>query len=339
MTSIVSVICASHSPYLFQSPEQWTQAQQTRAAAGNFREPFAIDTLEQNVEKHGRCMRAFEVLRRRLEADAPDFLVIFGDDQNEQFQFSNFPAFAIFTGDTFGGYKISRYQGIPLPGGKRPERPKTPEHWATVSNRTDVAKYLLTSLVRSGFDIAFCTGLADPDEGMGHAFTRPSYYLDPDYSKPVVPILINCFYGPQPTGRRCCKLGLAVRELVEALPGNARVTILGSGGLWHTPMMPRSYLNEEFDRGILSRAAKGDAAGMAEFFDAYEQPFDLTTEEGLKMASGGTGVVLGLGSGIGETRTWIAAVAAAGGQPGEIVDYVQIGASPVGVAFAHFKLS
>jgi hypothetical protein len=32
-------------------------------------------------------------------------------------------------------------------------------------------------------------------------------------------------------------------------------------------------------------------------------------------------------------------VAAAGGRPGELIDYVQIGASPIGVAFAHFALN
>ncbi len=338
MASLASVICLSHTPYLFQPPEQWTLAQQRRAAAGGFREPVVIDSPDTNAAKYARCRRALELLRTRLEADSPDFLIIFGDDQNEQFQFSNFPAFALFTGERFAGYKISRWDGIPLPDGRRPERPKTAEHWTELSNRPDVARHLMKGLVGRGFDIAFCASLAQPDEGMGHAFTRPSYYLDPGYSLPIVPILINCFYGPQPTGRRCYELGQAVAELVAALPGDARATVIGSGGLWHTPMMPRSYVDEDFDLGVLGFVEKGDAAGLAAFFDAYPQPFDLATGQGVSLASGGTGMVTGLGSGIGETRNWIAAVAAAGGRPGEVIDYVQIGASPIGVSFAHFKL-
>lgn len=338
MATLASVICMSHTPYLFQPPELWTSAQERRAAAGGFREPVVLDSHEVNVAKHARCLQAIGELKARLERDAPHFLVIFGDDQNEQFQFSNFPAFALFTGESFGGYKISRWEGIPLPDGTRPERPKTPEHWTTVANRPDMARHLLTGLVGRGFDMAFSASLADPEEGMGHAFTRPSYYLDPDYALPIVPVLLNCFYGPQPSGQRCRELGLAVADLIREFPGDARVTVIGSGGLWHTPIMPRSYINEEFDRSILVMAEQGDAAGLAAYFDAYPQPFDLATEQGLKLASGGTGIVTGLGSGIGETRNWIAAVAAAGGKPGEVIDYVQIGASPIGVAFAHFKL-
>ncbi len=334
MARVASVICVSHTPYLFLPPQQWTSAQQKRAAAGGFREPFELDTLDTNTAKHERCRRALDVLKARLEADAPDFLIIFGDDQNEQFQFSNFPAFALFTGEKFGGYKISRWEGVPLPDGRRPERPKTPEHWTEMANRADVARHLLKGLVGHGFDIAFCGALADPDEGMGHAFFRPSYFLDPQYSLPVVPILINCFYGPQPSGRRCYELGRAVAELVSALPGDARATVIGSGGLWHTPLMPRSYLNPEFDLGVLGFIERGDAAGLAAFFDAYPQPFDLSTDQGLALASGGT--------------AWSrvsAAVSAkrATGSPrppsrragrARVIDYVQIGASPVGVGFA-----
>lgn len=338
MATLASIICLSHSPYLYQPAEMWTSAQAKRAAAGAFREPVRVDTPEENDAKHARCLAAMAALKDRLEADRSDVLVIFGDDQMEQFDFSNFPAFALFTGESFGGYKISRWEGIPQPDGTRPERPKTPEHWVEVANRADLAKHLLGGLVGRGFDMAFCTGLADRDEGIGHAFTRPSYYLDPDYALPVVPVLLNCFYGPQPTGRRCLELGRAVAELIAAFPGDARVTVIGSGGLWHTPLMPRSYLNEEFDRGVLGFVERGDGDGLAQFFDGYPQPFDLTDEQGMKLASGGTGLVGGLGSGIGETRNWIAAVGAAGGRPGQIIDYVQIGASPIGVAFAHFKL-
>ena len=40
----------------------------------------------------------------------------------------------------------------------------------------------------------------------------------------------------------------------------------------------------------------------------------------MREASGGTGVITGLGSGTGETRNWIAAIAAVEGRPGTLVD-------------------
>ncbi len=339
MATLASVICLSHSPYLFQPPELWTSAQAKRAAAGGFREPVVIETLEANAAKHARCIAAMDELKARLAADRPDGMVIFGDDQSEQFRFSNFPAFALYTGARFAGYRVSRWEGIPLPDGRRAERPKTPEHWAEASNRPDLARHLLAGLVGRGFDLAFSTELPDPEEGIGHAFMRPSAHFDPEYALPIVPVLLNCFYGPQPTGWRCHELGRTAAELIEDWPVDARVTVIGSGGLWHTPMMPRSYVDETFDLSVLGFVERGDSEGLAEFFDTYPQPFDLSTEQGLALASGGTGVVTGLGSGTGETRNWIAAVAAAGRARGEIIDYVQIGASPIGVAFAHFKLN
>ena len=54
----------------------------------------------------------------------------------------------------------------------------------------------------------------------------------------------------------------------------------------------------------------------------------------VKLASGGTGMVLGWGGGTGEIRNWIAAAAVADGKPATIVDYVPIHASPIGAGFA-----
>jgi len=49
-------------------------------------------------------------------------------------------------------------------------------------------------------------------------------------------------------------------------------------------------------------------------------------------------MVLGMGSGSGEIRNWIAASAVVDGTPGTVVDYVDINASPVGAGFAYWNL-
>jgi hypothetical protein len=73
-------------------------------------------------------------LRDHLRAVRPDVLVIFGDDQQEQFHPANFPALSIFTGDALGGFKIDPKDGPPI-AGDWPLRPRTPEHQATVPGR------------------------------------------------------------------------------------------------------------------------------------------------------------------------------------------------------------
>ena len=328
----------SHSPFLYIGPEEWGVARKARTRPGAFADDLPIDSDEINVQKHRRCMAALAQLKSRLVAARPDMLLIFGDDQGEQFRFSNFPALGVFVGDEFAGFKISEFYGVPLPNAERKRRERSPEHWVTIKGVPEVAKPMAVALVKRGFDMAFCTELAHKQEGIGHAFARPSYHLDPDYRLPVLPIFINCFYGPQPTGRRCCELGIAVREIVTALPVNLRVAVIGSGGLWHTPVAPNANINAAFDKAILAAVESGDAAAMAAAFDSYPTGFDLSDPQQLQLASGGTGMVLGVGSGSGETRNWIAAAAVAG-RPGHVVDYVAINASPIGVAFAYWDMN
>jgi hypothetical protein len=57
----------------------------------------------------------------------------------------------------------------------------------------------------------------------------------------------------------------------------------------------------------------------------------------LKRLTGGTNVPGGIGSGTGETRNWIIAAAVADGQPGTVVDYVPVHASPCGMGFAYWE--
>jgi len=332
------VIAMSHSPFLYIGADEWGAARRARTRPGAFADQLPIDNDEVNAQKHARCMDAMATLRARLTGARPDMLLIFGDDQGEQFRLSNFPALGIFVGEEFTGFKISEFFGVPLPGVERKRRERTAEHWITVKGVPDIAKPLAVALVKRGFDMAFCTELVRKDDGIGHAFMRPSYHLNPDYKLPILPIFINCFYGPQPTGHRCRELGSAVREIVAALPASLRVAVIGSGGLWHTPIAPNADVNPAFDKAILAAVESGNATAMAHAFDTYPIGFDLTDVQQAKLASGGTGMVLGVGGGSGETRNWIAAAAVADGRPGQVVDYVAINASPIGVAFAYWDM-
>jgi hypothetical protein len=333
MATICAVVCASHSPFLYAAPEEWTAARLARNASDAFSKDLPLDSTDENKAKHARCMRAFEILRAQLAKARPDVLIVFGDDQLEQFTFGNLPAFCVFVGDSISGYRISPFFGLPI-GRDRPLRPKTPEHWVTLKGHPALAKRLVTELMSRRFDMAFSA--QGNGQGIGHAFTRPLEYLAAD-AIPVVPIYINCYYGPQPTGRRCYELGRAVREIVDAWPSDARIAVIGSGGLWHTPMEPNAYIDRAFDRRILDALALGDAESMAAIFDSRLPEVDPANSLDVERVSGGTGMILGHGSGVGEIRNWIAASAVVDGAPGIVVDYVDINASPAGVGFAYWS--
>ena len=335
MARISTVLAMSHSPFLFTPSDEWDTARATRLGKGGLSPQTPVDSPELNAQKEQRILAAFGELRKHLEAAKPDVLLIFGDDQLEQFDFKNFPALALFTGPSYSGYKISRWIGLPV-GPKRPEREKTPDNWVTVQSHPELSHALMRELMLDGFDLAFTNELADPEEGMGHAFMRPSYYLDPEYRIPSVPFFVNCYYGPQPTAKRCCQLGRAVRAAIERIPLDLNVAVIGSGGLWHLPNYPNSWLDETFDANILAGIKAGDASKTAAYFDSVVPPYDPSNKASVNLASGGTGMVLGYGGGTGETRNWIVASAVADGTPGTVVDYVPVYASPIGAGFAYW---
>jgi 3-O-methylgallate 3,4-dioxygenase len=116
-----------------------------------------------------------------------------------------------------------------------------------------LALHLITSLVDREFDPVSSDALPD-GKGEGHAFAFVRKRLMEDEALPVVPVFINTYFPPnQPTPRRCYKLGQAIREAVESYPGDARIGIVGSGGLSHF------VVDEDLDRGVLDACARKDA--------------------------------------------------------------------------------
>ena len=156
-----------------------------------------------------------------------------------------------------------------------PSATKTPDHWVTVKSqsailacadaRTDHRR--LRSRVQQRAARSNTKAWATRSCGR-------SYYLNPDYTIPTVPFFVNCYYGPQPTAKRCYELGRAVRAAIERMPLDLNVAVIGSGGLWHLPNYPQSWLDEEFDQNILDGIRKRRARATAAYFDSVVPPYD-----------------------------------------------------------------
>jgi hypothetical protein len=314
MATLAGVFNMSHSPFCYMPPEKWNDVRASRS----LRPDVPMDDVEVNRAKAARVAKAFAALKAQLAAARPDVLVVFGDDQLECFDFGNYPSFAIYAGATFHGA---------LAGGGS----------ATVPGHPALAAALLTGLMRRGFDPAFSLDMPKPERGIGHAFLRPAESLT-DFSLPIVPVFLNCYYAPQPTALRCYQLGAAVREIIAAHPEPLRVAVLGSGGLWHTPRAKDAHLDEAFDRAIMQAMLKGDAKAMARQFDEYEVPAGDASQPLAGRGPGATGLpdTVGQRGGTRETCNWIAAAAVADGRPATLVDYIPIYASPIGVGFAYW---
>ena len=105
MAKIVLGLGTSHSPQLSVRAKQWPlmrekderdprmdyQGLLNRAKAGLDQEL----TESKMQERDDSCLKAIGELGRMLKEARPDVVVIFGDDQHEQFYDDNMPTFAI----------------------------------------------------------------------------------------------------------------------------------------------------------------------------------------------------------------------------------------------------
>ncbi|MBI3042219.1 MAG: hypothetical protein HYY78_05265 [Betaproteobacteria bacterium] len=329
MARIVGVFQTAHTPFCYRRPEAWNDLRAVRP----IRADVPLDDLETNRRKYARIQNGFAVLRRKLADAGPDVIVVFGDDQLECFDFKNFPAFSVYVGEKFEGNIVDQDAPTAL------EQPKRPLQRACLKGHSQLASAVLGGLMKRGFDPAFSMEMPKPEEGLGHAILRPAQSIT-DLKTPIVPILINCYYAPQPTADRCYRLGKAVREIIEDYPDGLRVALVGSGGLWHTPSKQDAWLNEAFDEALLAHMAKGDIRAMAAHFDDYRIPEGDTSQDIGVRGRTVTGMLAigGPQGGTRETCNWIAAAGAVEGSTATTVDRVPVYASPIDAAFAYFNL-
>lgn len=183
-------------------------------------------------EKLEASREALRELGRVLDRTDPDVLLVVGTDHLETFSLDLVPTFTLVTGQRatgeFGGerFDLPVHQGL-----------------------TDA---LLEGLIERGFDMAY-----SQHAELGHAFATPFRFVLGDRDIPVIPLLVNVYLPPLPSGRRCEALGRAIAEVVADRP--EKVAILASGGMSHFPGTPR-YPSPEFafDEWIIERIEEND---------------------------------------------------------------------------------
>ena len=327
MAKLIGTFFHSHGGTTSLDPALWEEVRLTRP----IREDVPIDDHETNLRKGARIHDSFRVLREKIAELEPDVLIVFSDDQLECFDFNNYPAFAIYVGEQFR-------KGFPRPGRELYQQSvgRSAEGGSWFKGHPELAIALLSGVMQRGFDPAFCMDMPKPDRGLASGIFRTAEELT-DFTLPIVPVLMNLYFAPQPSAMRCYQFGKATREVIDELPGDLRVGVVASGGLWHTPRMPAAWLNTEFDLKTLDLLKVGDARGMAEHFDSYVIPSDDTSQDTSLRARNITGMPSPGGPALGtrETCAWVAAAAVTEGRPTTIVDYVDVYASPAGNAFAY----
>jgi 3-O-methylgallate 3,4-dioxygenase len=212
-------------------------------------------TPERFAARHDDAMAAVDRLKQGVRRAELDALIIIGDDQKELFHEDHLPSILVYYGDTI--------RNVPLaPTFKGPEwsRLATARYYEEKEPRdypvdAPLARHMITELIENEFDIA-ASNAPPPGEGEGHAIGFVHKRIMKDVV-PIVPVCINTYYPPnQPTPRRCWKLGQAIRAAVESYPGDARIGIVGSGGLSHF------VVDEELDRGVIDALKRKDGEAL-----------------------------------------------------------------------------
>jgi len=186
-----------------------------------------------------RLGEGFRAVRRALDAFNPDIVLIWGDDQYENFREDIIPAFCVFGLDD--AFSLQPwYNG----NGGKPNRWGEGGDWTMpLRGHRAAANHLARALIDRGIDMAYAYKPLHID-GLAHAFTNTLLYLDWDrrgFPWPVVPFAINCYGSnlihakggmaalfqpprpasvaedpPAPQPWRCMEVGKAVAEIASS---------------------------------------------------------------------------------------------------------------------------
>lgn len=302
MAEVTSIIGYSHTPYLFSRPSLWPQIRDRIRKGKPVRDDLPPERPDELESKYQRSLAAFSKLGELVRRSGSEAMVIVGDDQKEMFS-SMVAGITIYTG--------KQVEGKRFPG--RVREVTGNQERISISNHRSLAEEILSGLAKEDFDITFFDEPENPEkkaDGFGHAFLPPLAYLTPGLDLPVVPLLLNCYYPPQPTPRRCYHLGQSLRKVLKSAKAVKRVMVAVSGGLWHTPGKEDATIDESFDRFFLASLESGNGRVLAEM-----------SEENLV-------------SGTGEVRNWIVGAGIAGERKWSVLDYIPLYYSPIGLGFA-----
>ena len=253
-------------PEQYRRPEGWPAP---------MRQEWGADEGLAAARRHREALVTwFRKARHLLDDFGPDVVVIWGDDQYENFKEDIIPPFCVLA------YESIEHR--PWDDARWPNVWHEPKDASfTYKGHRAAAKFLTARLLEAGFDLSYAyTPLHHP---LGHAFMNTLLFLDYDrqgFPYPVVPFQVNC-YGrrviaqrgglggvnmpteaeldpPSPSPARCFDLGRACARIASASPW--RVALIASSSWSHAFLTTKHHLlypDVEADRAMYDTLRAG----------------------------------------------------------------------------------
>jgi hypothetical protein len=180
-------LASEKTPARWKDPASWPPEMR-----GEWGEDEGVSSAR---EHRAEALKGYRQAREAIDRFNPDFVLIFGDDQYENFKEDLLPPFCVYALDEFplpGGWGARRYR----PGGLNLGTPlERPPLQTTVKGSKRIGTWLANSLLRRGIDVP-CSWKLGHLEALGHAFTRTVDYLDWDrtgFPYAIVPFHVSCY--------------------------------------------------------------------------------------------------------------------------------------------------
>jgi hypothetical protein len=234
------------------------------------------------AQHRAALLEAITNCRRELDAFAPDVIVVWGDDQYENFREEVIPPFCVlaYSDTEVEPFGVLRKVNVPNVWGE----PNDITY--TMRGAPEFGKQLATDVLAEGIDCAYSYA---PRSGIHfpHSFANTQTFLDYEhvgrqFPYPLVPIAVNC-YGehvisrrggiarfaeintgeqldpPGPTPYRCFQLGQAVAKSVQR--SDKRVALIASSSWSHAFLNDKDWHlrpDTAADRGLYAALQAGD---------------------------------------------------------------------------------
>jgi hypothetical protein len=188
-------------------------------------------------EHRRRLLSGYAKLRKVLDDFRPEVVLIWGDDQFENFKRDCVPAFCVGIFQSVTGKPFARC-GAPF-NAKENAWNLPGDTELTLRGHDAAASGLTRALIDEGFDIAYLMETRHP-AGLAHSFNNTVLYLDFErrgFDYPIVPFHVNCYGNelmkiaagamgegrdqvspPAPSPRRCFEVGAAIARYFAASP-------------------------------------------------------------------------------------------------------------------------